>query len=153
MNNITITISRDNAYNDILLKSHIDSAVIPDAAERYAVEAGTDKAEQIHQCISDAFAGALQLVRRFLASGSQAAATATAYDGTSDLQLPFYVSGRRAHYLTETLAPSIHAYVVDMALSKYYSAVRPAFAVPYTQRLAGEATAIETIIFAKQPPE
>ena len=152
MNNITITVNRTNAYNDILLKSHIDCAIIPDAAERYAVEAGTDKAEQIHQCISDAFASVLQLVRRFLASSVQTATT-TAYDGTSDLQLPFYVSDRRAHYLTETLAPSIHAYVVDFSLSKYYSEVRPAFAVPYTQRLAGEAAAIETIIYTKQPPE
>ena len=153
MKNLSITISRQNAYDDIRVKSHIDCETIVDATARYKIEAGTEKAEQIHQCISDAFASVLQLVRRFLTPSAQAEAMTTAYDGVSDLSLPFYVSDRRAHYFSATLAPSIHAYVVDFALAKYYASIYPAFAAPYTQRLAGEASAIETIIYTKQPPE
>lgn len=153
MKDLSLIISRKNAYEDIRVKSHIDCETIVDATERYKVEAGTEKEEQVQQCITDAFGDVLQLLRRFLADNLTIIGTKTVYDGTSDLQLPLRVSDRRAHYLLLTLAPAVHAYVVDFALAKYYATIRPVFAGPYTSRLAGEAAAIETIIYTKQPPE
>ena len=153
MNSVQIVISRQNAYDDILVKSHIDAAVIVDATERYMVEAGSEKAEQIHQCISDAFGETLILLRRFLDQNSITAGVTSSYDGEGDLELTFDISGRRAHYFAETLTPAVHAFVVDAALGKYYATIRPVFAEPYLRRLADDTANIRTIIFTKQPPE
>lgn len=153
MNLVQIVISRQNAYDDILVKSHIDAAVIVDATERYMVEAGSEKAEQIHQCISDAFGEALILLRRFLEQNSITTGGTSSYDGEGDLELTFDISDRRAHYFAETLTPAVHAFVVDAALGKYYATIRPVFAEPYLRRLADDTANIRTIIFTKQPPE
>lgn len=152
METVIVNISRASVMSDMRVKSHAEVASIADPTERYLAEAGTEKAEELNQCITDATAEVTAALRTFLA----ASATYTAdddYDDTEDITFTLSVTGRKASGLAEALAKAIHAFIVDSALDKFYTSVaRADLAQRHAAHLAPELSVIDNLIYRRSNP-
>lgn len=148
----TITISRSSIISDIRLKSHMEAASISAAEERYIVEAGTEKVEELNQCVTDAFAEVSGIVRPVISAAAQLTANDN-YRSSGDLVLSFDLSERKSGGFAAPLADAIHKYVVDSAMSRFYRSVaRPVFADSHERMLIPGRANIEAIIYVKNEP-
>lgn len=149
---LNITIGRDSVIADLLVKSHLESASISNAEERYIVQAGTEKIQEIHQCVTDAFSEASAILREFV-TGSATLLMNDDYRSAGDLALALEVSERRAVGLATPLTDAIHKYVVDSAMAKFYRAVsRPEMAERHSASLPADRSNIDVLLYVKQEP-
>lgn len=150
---LNITISRDSVIADLRVKAHMEAAVIGNAEERYIAQAGTEKIQEIHQCVSDAFSEASSILREFN-RGSQTATANDDYRAAGDLDLALEISSRRASGLATPLADAIHKYVVDAAMAKFFRSVsRPEMAERHTAALPSDRANIDMLLYVKHEPE
>jgi len=152
---VSIKISRNNVYEDICVTSHTEVAPIVDDRERYLAEAGTEKAELIHQCITDALTEMDALLRPLLTftDSNREDTTEDLYDGTSDTTYSLAVTGRKSPGLAAALVKAVHAYVVDSAMDKFYLAVnRSDLAEKHSAKLPSEINVINRLIYTKYNP-
>lgn len=150
---LNITISRESVIADLRVKAHMEAAVIGSAEERYIVDAGTEKIQEIHQCVTDAFSEASAIVREFN-RGSQTALANDAYRAAGDLGLALEVSGRRISGIATPLADAIHKYVVDSAMAKFFRSVsRPEMAERHSAALPSDRANIDVLLYVKHEPE
>ena len=144
---VTITISRTSVLADMEVTSHGEVALLTDPRERYLSELGSEKAQEAQQCITDASAEVNSVLRPFL-SGSDTTTANDNYVGSGSISYTLDVTARKANGLADALAKAIHAYIVDSALDKFYTAVsRPDFAERHRNRLASEVTVISNLIY------
>lgn len=149
---LNITIGRNSVIADLRVKSHAESAVIGDAEERYIVEAGSEKIQEIHQCVTDAFSEASAILREFN-TGTQTLIANDDYRAAGDLVLALEISARRASGLATPLADAIHKYVVDSAMAKFYRAVsRPEMAERHSAALPSDRSNIDVLLYTKHEP-
>lgn len=152
---MTITITYSTLLNDLLEKSHLEVASIPDPDARYRTEAGTEKLPEIRRCLDD---GAMLLkgrCARFLLEDSSFT------PDSSDNSLPTVVSyvyefdltSRRAAGKTEALKNTIENFIVHYALSKFYASVNQGEFSNKHSLLAVEASNnLDMLLFSKHPP-
>ena len=155
MTTITITIQRSSVLSDIKVKNHHEAALIPDSKERYLVEAGTEKVQELHQCITDAFADASALMRAETigTTSAQSETENDDYTSTGDLSFVMNFSDRKAPGLKTPLASALHKYVVDNALARYYKAVsHMALSQARESELAKDISTIENLIYHRSNP-
>jgi len=137
---MTITLTEADILLDIKIKSHQQAETIVDPTERYKVEAGTEKEDDIKQCIKDAAAEVCAVLRPFL----------TSY---SSLSFTLDVTTRKETGLQGPLTDAIYAYIVDSAMAKFYRDVnRPTFAEQHLQHLPTDLAAIESLIYRRTKP-
>ena len=148
---ITITISRASVLADMEVTSHGEVALLADPRDRYLSELGTEKEQEAQQCITDAATEVNSVLRPFL-SGSAASSATDTYD-TGTIAYVLSVTTRKAYVLADALAKAVHAYIVDSALDKFYTAVsRPDFAERHRSRLASDVTVISNLIYHRAKP-
>lgn len=122
----TIVLQGLNLLLDIRNKSHQEVADIADVKQKYHVEAGTDKDEDVKRSLQEAIHMLKNVCRDFLISSSSE--TTTEVDDSlegiteeSEIELELHLSGRRDGILqAEDLANVIHSYVVNKALELFY---------------------------------
>ena len=149
---ITITLGRSNVIDDMRVKSHFEAAAISDAEERYIVEAGSEKASELNQSVTDAFAEVSSIVRQFI-TGEATASANDSYRAAGDLVLVLEVPARKSTALAVPLADALHKYAVDSALVKFYHAVsRPNFGDMHERELVTDKANIDILLFTKQEP-
>ena len=155
MTTITITIQRSSVLADMKVKNHHEAALIPDTRERYLVEAGTEKVQELHQCITDAFADASAIVRPFIKSSTESE-TATGndtYASTGDLSVVLYLTWRKADGLAVPLTAALHEYIVDDALAKFYKAVaHPTLSQAREADMKNDQSTIESLLHRRGNP-
>ena len=150
---LTITIQRAQVLADMKVKSHAEVASMADPAARYLAELGTEKEQEASQCINDASAEVVALLRPLLSGSVDTTGTDT-FDDSSDIVFTLDVTSRKAAGLGSPLAKAIHAYIVDSAMAKYYiSVAQGSLAQAHNARLASEITVINELCYRKQDPK
>lgn len=153
METVIVNISRSGVMSDMRVKSHAEVASIADPTERYLAEAGTEKTEELNQCITDATAEATAALRTFMTGFGDALTADDYYDTTEDITFALSVTERKAAGLSEALAKAIHAYIVESALDKFYTSVaRPELAQRHAARLATALSVIDNLIYRRSQP-
>ena len=132
--------------------SHREVAAIPDADARYLAEAGTEKAEELNRCVTDAASRLYGRCSRFLSQSYE-----TRKDNFSLLPdsyvYDFILSERRAVGKAEPLAEAMNTFMVEYALSKFYSIVNQGDLSNKHSLLAIDAgNQIDQLLYTKQPP-
>ena len=154
MTTLTITIKRAQVLADMKVVSHAEVASVEDAKLRYLYEAGSEKADQIHQCITDAYADAGALMRPF-AQGSPAASVSAddTFSSSGDLVFVMSMTTRKAANLETPLTAALHKYIVDDALAKFYKEVNhAALQQAHDGQLKGDIAAIEALVYRRMKP-
>lgn len=154
MTTLTITIKRAQVLADIKVTSHAEVATVEDAKLRYLYEAGTEKAEQIHQCITDAYADAGALMRPFAQGTPTASVSADdTYSSSGDLVFVMSLTSRKAANLETPLTAALHKYIVDDALAKFYKGVNhAALQQIHEGQLKSDISSIEALVYRRMKP-
>lgn len=154
MTTITITIKRSEVLSDAKVVSHAEVATIEDATARYLYEAGGDKVQQLHQCITDAFSDASSVMRQFATGTPTQSVTADdTFASTGDLVIVLSVTTRKAAGLDAPLTAALHKYIVDDALARFYKGVNnPALQGAHEKAMPADIAAIEGLVYRRMKP-
>ena len=154
MTTLTITIKRAQVLADIKVVSHAEVASVEDTRLRYLYEAGSDKVEQIHQCITDAYADAGALMRPFAPGSPSASVSADdTFSSSGDLVIVMSLTTRKAANLETPLMAALHKYVVDDALAKFYKGVNhAALQQVHEGQLQADISAVEALVYRRMKP-
>lgn len=112
MTDITITLAELSFQ--VKYRSHLEAASISNAEARYAVEAGTEKAEAISSSLSAADASLRNLLRKYLTPS-------TSQDSDYTYHLDF--SERRAVNKVPALEKAMEEYLINTAMAEFYRTV------------------------------
>lgn len=149
---MVITLYAEEIVNSIRTISHREVAAIEDPDARYRAEAGSEKLAEIYDCMWQAFARLSARCSRWLKATYQhkkdnVREVPTAYS------FEFILSERRSINNTEPLLNEMHNFMVEYALSKFYSTVNQGELSNKHSLLAIDAgNTIDQILFTKQPP-
>ena len=154
MTTMTITIKRAQVLADIKVTSHAEVASVEDDKLRYLYEAGSDKVDQIHQCITDAYADAGALMRPFAqGTPTQSVSADDTYSSSGDLAIVLSLTTRKAANLETSLTAALHKYVVDDALAKFYKGVNhAALQQVHEGQLKADISAVEALVYRRMKP-
>ena len=148
---MVITLYSNEIKNSLLLTSHREVSVIEDAEARYRVEAGTEKLEEIYRCIWEAFARLSARCSRWLSAHYESTRD-NVMDVPDKFTFDFVLSERRAINHDSLIEP-MHTFMVEYALSKFYSMVSQGELSNKHSLLALDAgNLIDQILYTKQPP-
>ena len=132
--------------------SHREVATIEDPDVRYRVEAGSEKMDEIHHCIMDAYSRLSARCSRWLVASYK-------HNVDNYISLPesfsfeFDLSERRSINNSDALLTEMHNFTVEYALSKFYSDVNQSELSNKHSLLALDAgNNIDRILYTKQPP-
>jgi len=149
---MVITLYAEEIVNNLRSVSHREVAAIEDPDARYRAEAGSEKLEEIYRCIQEAFARLSARCSRWLQATYQ-------HQRDNTMEIPtqfifeFVLSERRAINNTEGLLNEMHNFMVEYALSKFYSNVNQGELSNKHSLLALDAgNNIDQILYTKKPP-
>lgn len=118
---LTITLYTDELLHDIHERSHSECQAIADDAERYRVEAGTDKDDRLVREMIRVQSSLKRMMHRWLDE------PATAADDTLDKPESFCyelnVTGRRGMNKAQPLTDACHDFTVAYTLARFYASV------------------------------
>ena len=147
-----ITIETKEVLFDIADKSHLEVASITDAEARYRAEAGTDKGEEVERALTSSRAALDQLLFKYLVPDQDG-------EGSNDPGFPQYftytlrLSERRGAGKAQALADTMHSYLVNLTLAKFYHSVAQEQLASMREGLAtADAQLLTKLINTKQPP-
>ena len=147
-----ITIYTEELVNKIRSTSHREVEGIEDVDVRYRAEAGSEKLEEIYGCLSSALSRLRGRCSRWLMPDYKKA-------GDNVMPLPsscvfsFMLSERRAINKTEPLTAVMETFLIEYALSRFYSNVSMSELSNKHSMLALDAgNEIDALLFTKQPP-
>lgn len=149
---VTININRANVISDMRVKSQEELAPIVDDRERYVAEIGSEKLEEVNQCITNASVEVTTMLLPFL-SGTAGSSSATDNYDTANLTYTLSVAELPSPNFAADLTKALHAYIVDSALSKYYISVsRAPLAEAHAARLQALSIFIRNLIYYRPMP-
>lgn len=149
---MVITLYAEEIYNAVRTNSHREVAGVEDPDARYRAEAGTEKQGEIRRCILDACARLEGRCSRFL-DNSYMDFSDNSSGWPEAFVFDFAVSERRAVGKAAPLTGAMHNFMVEYALSKFYSIVNQGELSNKHSLLAiDEGNAIDQILYTKQPP-
>lgn len=132
--------------------SHREVAAIEDPEARYRAEAGSEKLPEIYRCVWEAFARLSARCSRWLKATYEHKRD-NVYDVPSEFGFEFVLSERRSINSTEPLLNDMHNFMVEYALSKFYSMVNQGELSNKHSLLAIDAgNNIDQTLYIKQPP-
>ena len=149
---MVIVLKTDELIKRIKTISHDEVAEIADIEARYRAEAGTEKMGEINNCIADAYARLLSACRRFLSS--------TSMEGRDNVttipaqySFEFALSERRSLGKADALAEAMNTFMVEHALSKFYSMVgQSELSNKHSLAAIDAGNQIDTALYTKLPP-
>ena len=150
---MVITLQTARIVDSIKTISHRELAVaVPDVDIRYKMEAGSEKMVEVNRCILEAIGRVRRRCSRFLADQFASGAN-NAVSLPENYNFEFIFSERRATNKAESLAAAMHDFVVEYALSKFYSIVSQGELSNKHSILALSAgEEIDNLIYKKNPP-
>jgi len=149
---MVITLNVEEIVSQLRAISHREVAAIEDPDARYRAEAGSEKLTEIYQCVWEAFARLSARCSRWLKATYQHTRD-NVRDVPTAFTFEFVLSERRSINNTEPLMNEMHTFMVEYALSKFYSIVSQGELSNNHSLLAIEAgNNIDQILYTKQPP-
>lgn len=147
-----IYLNVDELLFDIRNKSHQETAGILDVEERYRVEAGEHKVEELRRCLSEVSSILSRTVSRYLvdcyhqhADNDSCLPETLVYD--------FDLSERRMINKAQPLSDAMHSFIVHYVLAKYYATVNQTeLSNKHSALTQDSASLIEEILYTKRPP-
>ena len=151
---MVITLHTQEILDNLRSISHREVSVIEDADARYRAEAGTEKMYEIERCVSEA---ASRLAGRAVVARFLKADFKLEKDNTHELPpeyvFEFVLSERRRINTAGPLEEAMNTFMVEYALTKFYSIVSLADLSNKHSLLAIEAgNEIDSILYTKKPP-
>lgn len=148
---MVIELHTQEIVKDLRAKSHYDVAQIADVEARYRAEAGTEKRDEVIRCIAEGLSRLQHRCRRFLGESLPVAIDNTV-NLPETLLLDLAVSERRA-VNKEPLSQAMHVFVVEYALSKFYTDMALQELSNKHSILAVDAgNLIDEMLYSKLPP-
>jgi hypothetical protein len=149
---MVITLYTAEIINSLRTISHREVAEIADVEARYRAEAGSEKTGEIYSCIEDAAARLSGRCARFLA-GAYSTGKDNLHSLPAEYVFEFTLSERRAVNKAAPLTEAMDTFVVEYALSKFYSMVSQGDLSNKHSLLAIDAgNQIAQLLYTKQPP-
>ena len=156
---ISINISSDEVVYDIRSKTHTELAVsVQDETQRYKIEAGTEKLDEIRRCVQEAYAESAGALARFLDGNRLYDKSSVAY-GNGAVALPdnlgfdFKWSERRYRNKIDALKVLLFSLLVNLAMSRFYISMQ---AENLAKVRAGQAQSdlaqIQALVYYKAEP-
>lgn len=138
--------------NQMRAVSHKEVEGVADVEERYRIEAGSEKMDEIHRCLSDAFAKLSHRCSRFI-KRSYTQEADNVHSIPQIYHLEFSFSERRALNKGAELVNAMHNFVLEYALSKFYLIVNQGDLSNKHSLLAiDEGNVIDQMLMTKMPP-
>ena len=150
---MVITLYTAELINDLRTKSHYEASnFIPDVEARYRAEAGAEKREDLSRCISEGFDRLRHRCWRFLKDEYiQQADNTISLPDQVDIELT--LTERRAVNKALPLKEAFHTFVIEYALSKFYSDVHvPDLSNKHSLLAIDAGNRIDELLFTKLPP-
>ena len=149
---MVITLYVNNIIDKMKAVSHREVAAIEDVEARYRVEAGSEKIDDINGCVSDAYKRLLSRCTRFLKDSFY-----NAKDNNPSIPTEYVIelslSERRAINKADPIEEAMNTFLVEYALSKFYSIVSMGDLSNKHSLLALEAGGVlDQLLYTKQPP-
>lgn len=149
---MVVTIYAQEVLNDLRSKSHYEVSAIENAEARYRIEAGTEKMDEIVRCINEGVARLSRVMTRWMRS-----AITSETDNTSSLPASWTfdlaISERRAIGKAEPLSELVQTFVVEYALSKFYSDMSvQEYSNKHSVLALDAASRLDDLMYSKMPP-
>ena len=149
---MVITLTTAKLIESIKSISHREVAEIPDIDARYRAEAGSEKMEEINRCLTEALGRLTHRCNRFLIESYSSGANDTVSMSAS-YNFEFNFTERRAANKAEPLAAAMHDFVVEYALSKFYSYVSQGeLSNKHAMQAISTGNLLEELLYIKNPP-
>lgn len=149
---MVITIYTEEVMNHLRAVSHREVAEIADVEARYRAEAGSEKLEEIYRCIEEAYSRLSSRLSRWL-KATYYTRKDNLLDVPASYEFEFDISERRAINKTDALANAMDVFMVEYALSKFYSNVSQGDLSNKHSLLAIDAgNQLDELLYTKQPP-
>lgn len=137
---------------EVRQKSHLNVQDIDNPEARDNARAGLEKIDEIHHCVHDGFAQLQRRCARFLRR-----TVVPAYDNQEVMPESYTFSlvlaERRGANKAEPLTAAMHAFVVQYALSKFYSTVSQSEqSNKYSLQAVDTGNQIDELLYTKLPP-
>lgn len=150
---MTIEIASSSLVSEIKQKSHYDSEYfIKDPEDRYKVEAGTEKADEINSSILSADSQLRSLVTRYLVT-TPVDTISVGITPPATLSYALGLSERRDANKCAQLPQLFRDYLASAALSKFYATMHVTdLASKWGNQAAALGAEIVKLLFHKNPP-
>lgn len=151
---MVITLHTQEILDKLRSISHREVSVIEDADARYRAEAGTEKMYEIERCVTEAASrlAGRAVVARFLKADFKWEKD-NRHELPSEYVFDFVLSERRAVGTATPLEDAMNTFMVEYALTKFYSIVSLADLSNKHSLLAIDAgNEIDSILYTKKPP-
>lgn len=150
----TIEIKLASLLSDVKVKSHMNTARIKDADDRYLVRAAEENEAETVQCLQEAWRSMLSLCRRFLdPTDDDMGDDVLMRTPETTRTLTLDITERRTSNIGDTLAQAIHTYLVAGTLRRFYTSVAMAdLTAMYAGQEQAAANEITNLLYRKQEP-
>lgn len=156
---ISILINSEEVVYDIQSKTHTELAVsVQDEAQRYRIEAGTEKLDEVRRCVQEAYAEAAGALARFLdEEGNRDGDTSTYAKGAvtlpSHLEFNFKWSERRYRYKIESLKVLLFSLLVNLAMARFYTSMQAEnLSKIRAAQAQGDLSQVQALVYYKAEP-
>lgn len=149
---MVITLYRQELIGDLRKKSHGEVSNIVDVEARYRAEAGAEKMDDILRCVEEGVGRLRRCCLRYLKPGytEQVDDVVVSPD---EYRIELVLSERRALGKAEPLKTTMHAFVVEYALSKFYSDVaQQELSNKHSLLALDEERVLTELLYTKLPP-
>lgn len=138
--------------DDIFAKSHYGTALLESVDQRYDVEAGEDKKDDVARCLTEANSIMVTMCSRFM-NCSYTDVASNMLDVPDCFEYDFRASERRLANRTQAYADIMHSLLVNMTLSKFYNDVSHGdLAAKHDNLAKGDMAMLERLLYEKTPP-
>ena len=149
---MVITLYRQELLGDLRKKSHEEVSNIVDVEARYRAEAGTEKMDDILRCVEEGVGRRRRRCWRYLRP-EYTESTDDVVVSPDEYRIELVLSERRALGKAEPLAKVMHSFVVDYALSKFYSDVaQQELSNKHSLLAEDDGREIDELLYTKVPP-
>jgi hypothetical protein len=150
---MTITLNVQTLVDDIFAKSHYGTSHIESVDQRFDVEAGSDKKDDIARCLAEANAVVVTMCSRFLDNSDTDAQVNNTITLPENITYTFKTSQRRYANRKQAYVEIIHSLLVNMTLFKYYNDVSHGdLATKHDNLAKGDMAMLERLLYEKTPP-
>lgn len=149
---MVVTLYAQEVLNDLRSKSHYEVSAIENAEARYRLEAGTEKKDEIVRCVNEGVARLSRVLTRWMKGEIVKEVdntTSLPESWTFDLAL----SERRAVGKAAPIAELVQTFVVEYALSKFYSDMSAQeYSNKHSVLALDAASRLDDLMYSKMPP-
>lgn len=156
---ITILISSEEVIYDIKSKTHTELAVsVQDETQRYKIEAGTEKLDEVKRCVQQAYSEATSALVRWLDNTGSADNVTSTYDNSAvvlpaNLMFRFRWTERRYRDKQDPMTSLLFSLIVNLAMVRFYTSMQAeGLAKVRASQAQSDLSQIQALVYYKGEP-